>query len=184
MNVPFDHRPLHPLDALRSNLRAIRFTASGSRAASALAGSIALTICASGILDVRLAGIRSDVSADLVRRSRTAADAAPAQRTLRRIGELQTHVVELERARDSGDVAANDIIRLGNALPSHVWFGRFRRDGSDLILDGGAGSVDAVGRALLALNSGRSRTQLIALKDAARPDAASDIRYSVRIAPR
>jgi len=134
-----------------------------------------------GILALRLHAARAELSADYVRLDQTTAAAGPAQRLLRRIGEIRAVADDVTRARHSGDRAADELARLGNAVPSHVWIAHVRRDGSELAVDGGAGSVAAVGSALNSLTGPHARVQLVGLKDAARPGAVADIRYSLRI---
>jgi|GEM_PF-4691429 len=181
MTINFDHRPLQPLEAAATRMRAVRLPVAGSRAVVALAGSLLLSASAGGVLAMRLHTTRSQISRDLVRLDQTAVTAAPAQTIVRRIGAIRALADELAQAQRSGDRAADELVRLGNAVPSHVWIARFRRDGSALIVDGGAASVDAVGRALISLTGENARAQLIALKDGGRPGAPSDIRYSLRI---
>jgi Tfp pilus assembly protein PilN len=181
MTIAFDHRPLRPLEAALMSVRGARLAVTGSRAIVALLGALALTAAAGGILAMRLHASRADVGADLVRLNQPAAAAAPAKLTLQRIGEIRALADDVTQARQSGDRAADELAQLGNAVPSHVWIARFRRDGGALIVDGGAGSVDAVGRALASLDGDHAHAQLVGLKDAARPGAPSDIRYSLRI---
>jgi len=181
MTIAFDHRPLRLREAALARVRSVRVAAIGSRAVVALIGALAITASAAGILAMRLQATRSELGADLLRLDRTAAASAPARTTLRRIGEIRALADEISEARRSGDRAADELARLGNAVPSHVWIARFRRDGSDVVVDGGAGSVEAVGRALMTLSDDRTRAQLVGLKDASRPDAPSDVRYSLRI---
>jgi hypothetical protein len=181
MNIAFDHRPLQPLDAIRMYAGSVRITVRGSRSVLALVASVIVIAGTAGALDLRLRAARSNLTVDLLQRDRTAALAAPARSMLRRIDDLRGLSAEIALAQRSGDGAADELVRLGNAFPPHVWIARFRRDRNDLVVDGGAGTVDAVGRALVALNAGHARAELVGLKDAGRPDSSSDIRYSLRI---
>lgn len=184
MTIAFDHRQLHPIDGAMLTLRASQRAAVRSRAVVALVAAFVLPSSAGGVLAMRVHVVRSEERVDLARLDRTTAAAAPAKAILSKIAELRTLAEELSEARRSGDDAADELARLGNAFPSHVWIARFRRDGHALIVDGGAGSVDAVGRALVSLGDDHAHAQLMGFKDAGRPGAPSDIRYSLRIDPR
>ena len=181
MTIAFDHRSLRPLDAALLALRGMRLRIQGSRAFVALIGSVVVTACTATILGARLTAATDDARAELVRLAQSEVQAAPAKSIVHRIDEIRGIAAELSQAEHSGDRAADELARLGNAVPAHVWIARFRRDGRALVFDGGARSVDAVGRALESFHSVGTAAQLVGLKDAARPGEAAEIRYSVRL---
>jgi len=181
MTIAFDHRALRPFEAAFLALRGVPPRVYGSRAFIALIGSVAVTASTGTILAARLAASTDDVRAALVRLAQSEVQAAPANVLVHRIDEINGVVAELAQAERSGDRAADQLARLGNAVPAQVWIARYRRDGRALVLDGGARSVDAVGRALESFNTSHSAAELVGLKDAARPGAAAEIRYSVRL---
>jgi len=181
MTIAFDHRALRPLDAALFALRGMRLRVQGSRAFVALIGSLVVTASTGSILGVRLTAATDDVRAQLVRLAESEVRAAPAKSLVHRIDEIRGVAAEVAQAERSGDQAADELARLGNAVPAHVWIARLRRDGRALVFDGGARSVDAVGRAIQSFNTFGTAAQLLGLKDAARPGAAAEIRYSVRL---
>ncbi len=87
--------------------------------------------------------------------------------------------------RRSGTDAAIAIARIGNAIPAHVWLDRLERDDTGYALGGGARTIEAVGRTMLALENldAASRAELVSLDTPPAGDP-NDLRFSARIVRR
>lgn len=96
-----------------------------------------------------------------------------------------SNLVSLDtRVRDivsSGDYNAQQIAAIGNAIPTRAWLTSITRDGHDIILDGDARGLAALGEVFRSLAGNRTARTPVLVKAEAVTVNGADQRYTVRL---
>jgi len=139
-------------------------------AAAAVAGAATGTFGLETLACIRL---QHDVEAATAAVSAHASVRAQAQALALDVARYQEFARELAIVSPSGADRADDVVRVGNALPQRVWLDSLVAGGDHIELSGAAASLEAMGTALAALDGAlpQSSASLVRLE---RPQ--SDVR--------
>lgn len=168
-----------PVERLVGNR--LRLLPAFRRPLMALGAALALLGILLGIEATRLDHLHREAAATETRIAALADVVRQVRAVEQDVARLRALGVRIAAIRRSGDIAANEIASVGNALPADVWLTSLRRDGATIAIDGGARSVTAIATALdpLAHLSGTAR-----LASARMPPGSRELRYSVVLEPR
>jgi Tfp pilus assembly protein PilN len=178
----FDHRAASRASALAPLMRRFAVREEEYPPLAAFAGTLALIIGLSAIEHARLASVEADLAHDRTHLVQSDRDVAQLKRLDATLQEDRHEMLEISRIQASGSLRANDIVAIGNRLPSDTWASVIRHEDNSLTLEGQARHVAAVGAALIALGASdlHNMPSLISI-DEGSGTHADVVRYALRM---